>query len=68
MVRTQIQLTEEQAAILREMADQQKTSVAALIRRAIDVSLRSREYATREQRRGRAIATSAILAVLAGAT
>lgn len=36
MVRTQIQLTEEQAALLKEMAHQNKESIAAIIRRALD--------------------------------
>ena len=36
MVRTQIQLTEEQARMLRELADSRRESVAATIRKAID--------------------------------
>ena len=36
MVRTQIQLTEEQARMLRELAISRRESVAAIIRKAID--------------------------------
>ncbi|MCD6224554.1 MAG: ribbon-helix-helix protein, CopG family [Deltaproteobacteria bacterium] len=36
MIRTQIQLTEEQARILRELSLSTRESVAALIRKAID--------------------------------
>ena len=39
MVRTQIQLTEEQARMLRELSLSSRESVAALIRKAIDQSL-----------------------------
>ncbi|MHC1743071.1 MAG: CopG family transcriptional regulator [Syntrophobacteraceae bacterium] len=36
MVRTQVQLTDEQAALLKEMAHQSKESIAAIIRKALD--------------------------------
>jgi len=36
MVRTQVQLTEEQARILRELSRTSRESMAALIRRAVD--------------------------------
>ncbi len=36
MVRTQIQLTEEQAQMLRELSLSSRESVAALIRKAVD--------------------------------
>lgn len=36
MIRTQIQLTEEQAARLRRLADREGVSLAAVIRRAVD--------------------------------
>ena len=36
MVRTQIQLTEEQASLLKELSAQTNVSMAALIRQAID--------------------------------
>ncbi len=41
MVRTQIQLTEEQAKRLREMALESHESIASLIRRAVDQFLLS---------------------------
>ena len=41
MVRTQIQLTEEQAKRLREIAMDNRESIASLIRRAIDQFLLS---------------------------
>jgi hypothetical protein len=41
MVRTQIQLTEEQAEKLREIAMENRESIASLIRRAIDQFLLS---------------------------
>ena len=43
MVRTQIQLTEEQARLLREMAGTGRESMAALIRRAVDQFLVNRK-------------------------
>jgi hypothetical protein len=36
MVRTQIQLTDEQAALLKEMAHENNESIAAIIRKALD--------------------------------
>ena len=36
MVRTQIQLTDEQASLLKEMAHEGNESVAAIIRKALD--------------------------------
>ena len=39
MVRTQIQLTEKQARALKAKAFREKTSMAELIRRAVDASL-----------------------------
>ncbi len=43
MVRTQIQLTEEQVRLLREMALTGRESMAALIRRAVDQFLLNRK-------------------------
>jgi hypothetical protein len=36
MVRTQIQLTDEQASLLKEMAHESNQSIAAIIRKALD--------------------------------
>jgi len=43
MVRTQVQLTEEQARLLRELSRTSRESMAALIRRAIDQFLITRK-------------------------
>ena len=43
MVRTQVQLTEEQARLLREISRTGRESIAALIRRAVDQFLMSRK-------------------------
>ncbi|NJD56264.1 MAG: ribbon-helix-helix protein, CopG family [Nitrospirae bacterium] len=55
MVRTQIQLTEEQAKALRKMAASRHLSSAELIRRAVDVMIKSGPAADPEERRKRAI-------------
>jgi hypothetical protein len=41
MIRTQIQLTEEQAAVLRRRAQREQVSMAELVRQAIDVFTRT---------------------------
>ncbi len=41
MIRTQVQLTEAQAHVLKELAHQEKVSVAELTRRALDYWLQS---------------------------
>jgi len=43
MVRTQVQLTEDQARLLRELSRASRESMAALIRRAIDQFLITRK-------------------------
>lgn len=50
MVRTQIQLTEEQARALHRKASEQATSVAHLIREAVDASLAADRVAGDRQR------------------
>lgn len=50
MVRTQIQLTEEQARALHRKASERETSVAQLIREAIDASLAAEDTADARQR------------------
>ena len=42
MVRTQIQLTEEQAALVKQIAAERQVSMANVIREALDRSLESR--------------------------
>jgi hypothetical protein len=55
MVRTQIQLTEEQAKALKKMAASRHLSNAELIRRAVDSMIKSGPAADPEERRKRAI-------------
>ena len=55
MVRTQIQITEEQAKAVRRIALSRHVSVAELIRRAVDVMLKSNPVADPEEKRQRAI-------------
>lgn len=50
MVRTQIQLTEEQARALKEVAARQQVSLAELVRRGVDRILADDEQAERYRR------------------
>ncbi|MGV8123795.1 MAG: CopG family transcriptional regulator [Candidatus Xenobiia bacterium LiM19] len=50
MIRTQIQLTEEQAGALKELAARRNESMAELIRQAIALLLQSSHEISREQR------------------
>jgi hypothetical protein len=56
MIRTQIQLTEEQAKTLKEIASRQGKSVAELIRISVDEWIRSSAFVDRKEQRRRAIA------------
>ena len=58
MVRTQIQLSEEQARTLKELAAKYETSMADLIRQAVDEWLRSVGAVDREELKLRAIAVA----------
>jgi hypothetical protein len=55
MVRTQIQLTEEQAKALKKLASSQHLSVAKLIRQAVDSMIRSNVVVDAKERRKRAL-------------
>ena len=56
MVRTQIQLTEDQAALVKQIAAERRVSMARVIREALDRSLRSHSTAlSHEDRVHRAI-------------
>ncbi len=55
MVRTQIQLTEEQVKAIKKLAASRHVSGAELIRRAVDVMIKSGTAAEPEERRTRAI-------------
>lgn len=54
MIRTQIQITEEQAASLRTMAAERRQPVAELIRMCIDSFLQREAGISHEQKRARA--------------
>lgn len=56
MIRTQIQLTEQQAHTLKEIAHQENTSIAELTRRAIDQWLQTTRAIPMAERRRRALA------------
>lgn len=58
MVRTQIQLTETQATILKKMAAKNRLSMAELIRRAIDQMVSSGASRNLQDRRERACAAA----------
>ena len=55
MVRTQIQLTEEQAKAIKKIANAQGVSIAEFIRRAIDKIIISSPTADMEERHKRAL-------------
>jgi len=58
MTRTQVQLTEEQARALRNLASAHQVSVAELIRQSVGALLRSTAEIDIEERRRRAIAAA----------
>ena len=55
MVRTQIQLPEQQVAVLKQLAALQHTSMAELIRRAVDMFTVSAETGNIKEKRQRAL-------------
>jgi len=58
MVRTQIQLSEEQSRVLKALAVQRDVSVAELIRRSVDQFIQSSSGVDDEERRQRAMAAA----------
>ena len=58
MVRTQIQLTEDQSRALKSLAARQGKSVAELVRQSVDQMIRSEGIIDLEERRRRAIAAA----------
>ena len=56
MVRTQIQLTEHQAKSLKELAEAEDRSMAALIRQSVDAFLQSSSHRGSHERKRRALA------------
>jgi len=55
MVRTQIQLTEDQAKALKKIAQSRHLSVAELIRKAVDTVIKANTVVNAEERHKRAI-------------
>lgn len=55
MVRTQIQLTERQAKMLKSLAKVKKVSMAELIRQSVDLLLRNSSLLDIEERKKKAI-------------
>ena len=62
MIRTQIQLTTEQARALKRLAAREGKSVAELIRMSVDVMLRSGGIQDQDVLRRRAINAAGVLA------
>ncbi len=58
MVRTQIQLTEQQATELKRLASEQGVSVAEIVREAVDKRIRESRGLTWEERKRRALAVA----------
>lgn len=58
MVRTQIQLTEEQALKLRSIAASRHISLAEVVRQAVDSAIKSTPVTDIEEKRKRAIAAA----------
>ena len=58
MIRTQIQLSEEQAKAIRRIAAARRISAAELIRRAVDDWIRGGKMPDPDERRRRAIAAT----------
>lgn len=55
MIRTQVQLAEEQVTALKKLAAKREVSIAELIRQAVERLLRSSEAVSYAERRQRAI-------------
>ena len=55
MVRTQIQLSEDQITVLKRIATAQHKSMAAVIRQAVDMFAKSGEDSDQKQTRARAV-------------
>jgi hypothetical protein len=62
MIRTQIQLTEEQARALKSMAVERGVSVAELVRQSIDNYIKTAHHPTLDERRQRALSVIGIVA------
>ena len=58
MVRTQVQITEKQAASLKRLAAEEDVSQAEIVRRSIELYLRGRGAVADQERRERALRAS----------
>ena len=58
MIRTQIQLTEEQSKALKQLADREGKSVAELVRMGVDQLIRSHRAVDRQELLRRALAVA----------
>lgn len=58
MIRTQVQLTEEQARALKNLASARRVPIAELIRQSVDTLIRSSKEIDMVERRRRAIAAA----------
>lgn len=58
MIRAQVQLTDEQAKALREVAAAENVSVAEVVRRGVEAVLRERHVLSEAEVRRRAIAAA----------
>ena len=54
----QVQVTEDQAGALRELAAERRVSISEVVRGGVDMVLESRLGASREERRRRALAVA----------
>jgi len=58
MIRTQVQLREEQVQALRELASARRTSIAELVRQSVDSMIHSSRGVDDQEQRQRAIAAA----------
>lgn len=58
MIRTQVQLTEEQWEALKQIASRADISMAEVIRRSLDVTIRTSDICTQTERWRRALAVA----------
>ncbi len=58
MVRTQVQLTEEQVTALKKMASKKHVSIAELVRQGVDSVIKSDIETSDEERRQRALSVA----------
>jgi hypothetical protein len=56
MIRTQIQLTEAQAAAIKRMSEQRSISMAETVRQAVEQLAEQSRHSTNQERRQRALA------------